>query len=162
MNDTIIERWNERVNPEDTIFHIGDFAFREKGNKKGITSLLKQLNGNKILLSGNHDLHNQSRIIINDATITLAGKTFQLIHDPKQSAPWYYLVLCGHVHTAWKFHTITSCEVKIDVCNVGVDAWSYYPISIETILNEYKKWKKDTEKEFQSFESKYGIKDLRG
>ena len=33
MNETIIERHNERVNPEDTVFFLGDFIF--KGGKEG-------------------------------------------------------------------------------------------------------------------------------
>ena len=144
MHSILIERWNERVNPEDTIFHIGDFAFRD--TQRNIKSLIKQLNGNKIFIKGNHDSQQHAKIIIDDLTITLAGKTFQLIHNPNQGSPWYYLVLCGHVHNRWKFKTITSCDIPFDVCNVGCDLNGFYPISIETILKEYSNWKKQNVK----------------
>ena len=46
----LIEKWNAVVNPNDTIFHLGDFAFRN------IEEYTKKLNGKKILLRGNHDM----------------------------------------------------------------------------------------------------------
>lgn len=46
----LIEKWNLVVGENDTVFHLGDFAFRN------IEEYTKQLNGNKILLRGNHDM----------------------------------------------------------------------------------------------------------
>jgi len=51
-DDMLVEKWNTVVGVNDTIFHLGDFAFR------GIDEVTKRLNGNKILLRGNHDLKN--------------------------------------------------------------------------------------------------------
>jgi calcineurin-like phosphoesterase family protein len=45
----IIYRWNLVVKPEDTILHIGDFAF------KYIAETIEKLNGHIILILGNHD-----------------------------------------------------------------------------------------------------------
>ena len=47
MNSELIHRWNEKVGPDDTIFHLGDFAF---GGSDIWTNTLKQLNGHKILI----------------------------------------------------------------------------------------------------------------
>lgn len=53
FHDTmIVEKWNAVIGPNDTVLHLGDFAFR------GIEEWTKKLNGNKILLRGNHDLKN--------------------------------------------------------------------------------------------------------
>lgn len=54
MNETIITRWNERVKDGDTVFHLGDFCFKEKDGIKA-QDWLDRLNGNMILLKGNHD-----------------------------------------------------------------------------------------------------------
>jgi len=34
MNEGLIKRWNDRVKPEDTVFHIGDFCFKNSLNSK--------------------------------------------------------------------------------------------------------------------------------
>lgn len=52
MNNGIIDLWNRSVNYDDTIYHLGDFAF---ANEKFIDTFLSKLNGNKIFILGNHD-----------------------------------------------------------------------------------------------------------
>src|SRR5574343_234805 len=52
MNEKLIENWNEVVRPEDTVWHLGDFAFFSKSK---IENVLYRLNGNKHLILGNHD-----------------------------------------------------------------------------------------------------------
>lgn len=52
MNRTIIERWNERVDPQDTVWVLGDFAM---GSIKDTLLLVDQLHGHKVLVAGNHD-----------------------------------------------------------------------------------------------------------
>lgn len=51
IDDLMVFNWNKIVKPNDTIFHLGDFAFKHQSLSKLATSL----NGNKILLVGNHD-----------------------------------------------------------------------------------------------------------
>ena len=56
MHKVIVENWNRVVSPEDTVYHLGDVFLTEAIRSKEI---LKSLNGNKILVRGNHDLkHN--------------------------------------------------------------------------------------------------------
>lgn len=52
MNAEIIRRWNNTVNPEDTVYHLGDVAL---GKIAESLPLVGQLNGRKILVVGNHD-----------------------------------------------------------------------------------------------------------
>jgi calcineurin-like phosphoesterase family protein len=52
MNATIIEKWNERVDPEDTVWVLGDFAM---GQIKDTLPLVARLHGRKVLVAGNHD-----------------------------------------------------------------------------------------------------------
>jgi calcineurin-like phosphoesterase family protein len=53
MNFTMIKNWNEVVSYNDTIFVLGDFMFSR--NLIDIENVVSQLNGNKILIMGNHD-----------------------------------------------------------------------------------------------------------
>ena len=51
MDEAMIERWNERVRPNDKVYHLGDVVI----NRKSLTTL-SRLNGDKILIRGNHDI----------------------------------------------------------------------------------------------------------
>lgn len=52
MNAEMIRLWNESVQPEDTIYILGDVAFT---NAERAAAIMLSLNGTKILIKGNHD-----------------------------------------------------------------------------------------------------------
>jgi len=52
MNATLISNWNKRINSDDFVYHLGDFAF--SGPTRAI-DILQQLKGRKFLIKGNHD-----------------------------------------------------------------------------------------------------------
>lgn len=52
MNETIIQNWNNSIQPEDLVYFVGDFAF--VGTHQ-MQEILARLNGTKILIKGNHD-----------------------------------------------------------------------------------------------------------
>ena len=54
MDRTLIELWNGRVNNDDDVYIVGDFAYK---NKKSEEWYLEQLKGKKHLIIGNHDLN---------------------------------------------------------------------------------------------------------
>lgn len=142
MDRVLVENWNNTVKPEDTVIHLGDVIFygRDKADK-----FIKQLNGYKILIRGNHDkgLHRMKEYGFAEAhentQITLLdGRLVNLCHypyyehsiksefaKPKQLAKnlrddgnW---LICGHVHEKWK--NINK------MVNVGVDVWDFKPVS---------------------------------
>ena len=51
MNDTMVALWNSKVNVNDEVYIVGDFAF---DNESAIGALAR-LNGTKHLIVGNHD-----------------------------------------------------------------------------------------------------------
>lgn len=53
MHECIIERWNLVVLPKDTVYVLGDFCFGTDAKK--LKSVVSRLNGNKVLIRGNHD-----------------------------------------------------------------------------------------------------------
>ena len=52
MDRALIERWNERVGHEDTVYHLGDVAFGPVSEGRKYFDLL---NGKKHLIVGNHE-----------------------------------------------------------------------------------------------------------
>lgn len=52
MDAAIIRNWNRVVTMEDTVYHLGDFAF---ANKDCVVEYFNALNGRIILIMGNHD-----------------------------------------------------------------------------------------------------------
>ena len=51
MNEELVRRHNERVRPNDKVYFLGDVAIARKS-----LSVLGRLNGDKVLIRGNHDI----------------------------------------------------------------------------------------------------------
>lgn len=51
MDEEMVKRWNETVRPNDKVYHLGDVVI----NRKALHTL-SRLNGDKILIKGNHDI----------------------------------------------------------------------------------------------------------
>lgn len=52
MNEALVDAWNTSVQPNDTIYFLGDFSF---GRAEPTREILSRLQGNKYLVRGNHD-----------------------------------------------------------------------------------------------------------
>jgi len=52
MNEHMVEKWNSVVRPIDKVYHLGDFAIPRRGIK-----FAERLNGDKVLIKGNHDIY---------------------------------------------------------------------------------------------------------
>ena len=51
MDEAMVKAWNERVRPNDKVYHLGDVVI----NRKAL-SIMSRLNGDKVLIRGNHDI----------------------------------------------------------------------------------------------------------
>jgi calcineurin-like phosphoesterase family protein len=51
MDEQMVKAWNDRVKPHDKVYHLGDVCISRKNLK-----ILSRLNGNKVLIRGNHDI----------------------------------------------------------------------------------------------------------
>ena len=51
MDEAMVAAWNARVRPTDKVYHLGDVVI----NRKSL-SILSRLNGDKVLIRGNHDI----------------------------------------------------------------------------------------------------------
>lgn len=150
----LIQNWNNTVEQDDTVFHLGDFAY---GNSQFIANIIKQLNGNIILIKGNHDLKNinpalynifsdvvyQARILIGKQTVYLNHFPFLCFDhgDINLYKDNYSIQLFGHVHSG----PLTSSKdvSRLNILfptqyDVGVDNNNYTPISWADVKNKIK------------------------
>lgn len=137
MDRLMIDAWNATVGPRDTIYHLGDFAY--KASPERCAEIFAKLNGRKVLIKGNHD-HRRTLVLPWDSIherlkVHLGGHRIILDHYPMRSWDGAYhgsLHLHGHVHGAFS-GTSQSCDA-------GVDVWGYRPTSLEEILVRIKDW----------------------
>ena len=55
MDEEMIRRWNDRVRPNDKVYHLGDVVINRRALKT-----VGRLNGDKVLIRGNHDIFRDS------------------------------------------------------------------------------------------------------
>jgi len=51
MDEAMVTAWNDRVRPNDKVYHLGDVVI----NRKAL-GIMRRLNGDKVLIRGNHDI----------------------------------------------------------------------------------------------------------
>ena len=116
MNETLINNWNKKVKSNDTTYILGDFCW---GKEPEWISILNRLNGNKVLIRGNHDLKQMSRTLkdkflyIKDRhEISDCGKKIIMSHYPELAYKSSYnsnvFMLHGHVH----YHTDEAAYIR--------------------------------------------------
>ena len=141
MNKAIIERFNSKVAPEDIVYILGDTIM---GDAAAGEELVKQLNGHKVFLLGNHDsrpreeIYNKYGIEVCYAkVIKLKKQSFYLSHYPTITAnydePHPVINLFGHTHQTTNFYNDNPY-----MYHVGVDSHDCYPVLLEDILESIK------------------------
>jgi len=133
MNEALVERWNETVGPGDVVWHLGDFAIRQR--PEVVEELLARLNGRKHLVDGNNDPPATRELDGWEseqpyAEIAVDGISLVLCHYPFRS--WRgmgkgWLNLHGHSHGRLK-----PLQRQFDV---GVDVWGFRPVTLDEILH---------------------------
>lgn len=144
MNQKLIELWNMRVKKQsDEVYILGDFLFSGSGQRAN--DILKQLNGKKYLIRGNHEKYLKDPLFdvknyewIKDYySLQYEKRKFILFHYP--ILEWdglftHSILLYGHVHQTRKeyFEKILGYTAL----NVGADMIGYAPISLDSIIEE--------------------------
>lgn len=98
----LIDNWNSVVGPEDRVYHLGDAFFKIKNFNK-----LKELNGKKILIMGNHDVYNVDYKEVFEKVygcLTIHKKIGKIILShipvhPSQLDERFVFNIHGHVHS---------------------------------------------------------------
>lgn len=134
MNDTIIHNWNSRVKPDDDVINLGDFSYRARKVRPQV--FLNMLNGNKVLVRGNHDKNNGLNIKIESLVVKNGPDKIFCVHNPRMVNIDYEVNFVGHVHQNWKYKKIEweGLPNKNILINVGVDVWKFYPVEMQEIM----------------------------
>lgn len=133
MNETLIENYNKLVKPEDTVYHLGDFSF---ANYAQAESIFNRLNGQKILIEGNHDSGSVFKLkwawIKNYYELKTDKANFVLFHYPMASwnAAFHEVIhLHGHSHHHLPNHGLRRVDVGVDG-----PTYNFSPINLDTVL----------------------------
>lgn len=136
MDRAMIQNWNKVVQPEDTVYILGDFAYK---HALSLEWYVQHLMGHKHLILGNHDrspieLYRSLFESVQDILyLKVDGlkEEIVLFHYPilswkrRGKGAWH---LYGHVHE----RLLPAMESQV-AYNVGVDTNGFCPISIEQL-----------------------------
>lgn len=143
MNRTLIENINARVKQHDTLYLLGDIAF--KSTVEEANRMIAQIKGKKILIKGNHDKRYDPALfegIYDFLEVNLNGHPISLMHYPMVEWPKSHhgsLHLHGHQHNKPEYNQEQKARGKFRY-DVGVDANHYCPVSLSEILKFFKEY----------------------
>lgn len=140
MNEEIIKNWNATVTDKDTVYHLGDFGMNIKYDR--FKAILERLNGNIILIQGNHDDTKTVRKLANEGMIALHEVGVKIKHDRQVMWLSHYPMEIGERLRKWSIHGHIHSEESnmLNQINVGVDSPHFKfdkfctPILLEDIL----------------------------
>jgi calcineurin-like phosphoesterase family protein len=142
MDQAMIDRWNSVVQPDDEIWHLGDFAVRQSSER--VDSLLGMLHGSKHLVAGNND----------DAAVTGCNGWQSLQLYAELVIDGIRLVLCHYPFRTWRDmgnrainlhgHSHGRLKPLPRQRDVGVDAWDFRPVRLEQVLASTKSTRRVT------------------
>ncbi len=133
MNSFMLKRWNETITNNDTVYYLGDIAYGRDCRSR--IWWWNQLNGNKILIKGNHDRDLQGISPIHKYLIkNFNGIEFLLIHSPEYNDFGYKgWIIHGHHHNNFpNEYPLINCINK--TINVSAEIIDYKPLSLDAIL----------------------------
>jgi calcineurin-like phosphoesterase family protein len=143
MNETLINNWNSKVQPNDTVFHLGDFSFMTEAETEKV---LRRLNGNKHLIWGNHD-----KVIKNSKTLQGYFNWCRDYHELYIVDVKLPVVLCHYAMLVWNkshrgsymlhghSHGSLRYPFPARIMDVGVDPQGYFPISEHDVIRKLSK-----------------------
>lgn len=152
MNEVMIQRWNEKVKPEDTVYHLGDFGFN---NKTELGIILHRLKGKKYLIAGNHE----GAAMSNRKHFQWIKDYYELkVPDSECKSGRQRIILFHYAMRVWRgeyrgnwqlyghSHGNLPEEENRQAFDIGVDSHDFYPLSYEEVkaIMKKKNWVRPT------------------
>jgi calcineurin-like phosphoesterase family protein len=149
MENRIIQWHNELVAPRDTVYDLGDFAFR--CTPEHAVDRLAKLNGCRVMLWGNHDKPLRQALSRGLLKSLLARGKVSFVGDPdprqqtalKVSVDGQRIVLAHYAQRTWQgafrdtWHLFGHSHGNLapfrKSFDVGVDANNFRPLSLEDV-----------------------------
>ncbi|MDP3769028.1 MAG: metallophosphoesterase family protein, partial [Dehalococcoidia bacterium] len=137
MDAEMVRRWNALVQPEDTVYHVGDVSLCKRART---LDLLAQLRGHKHLIFGNHD-----KAFRKDQAFLAHFESARDFAEIKAPDGMRRIVLCHYALRVWNkshygaWHLYGHSHGSLDddkhalSLDVGVDCWAFAPVSYDAI-----------------------------
>lgn len=130
-DEFMCDAWNERVKPQDHIYHLGDVAM----NFAPWVHRVKSLPGHKRLILGNHDKGKMTEYLSAGfekilSVRMLDRKVAIMSHFPLHPDSVHRLNIHGHIH-----ERVINDPHYVNVC---VEHTDYAPVELEEILSRKK------------------------
>ena len=134
MDEEMVKRWNETVKPTDKVYHLGDVVI----NRKAL-SIMHRLNGDKVLIKGNHDIFKLEDYTrhFRDIRGYHVMNNMILSHIPvhPESAGRFRANIHGHLHQR---RVLKDGHIDPFYFNVSVEQIDFRPILFEEVLERIK------------------------
>lgn len=135
MDEAMIARWNEKVSPEDEVYHLGDVGLC---GVKRLRTILDELNGKIYLIKGNHEsaaeacqerfewIKDYHELIVEDADFYKGQQLLVLFHYALRewNASHY-----GSFHLYGHSHGALADLPNSRSFDIGVDCHGFAPLS---------------------------------
>jgi calcineurin-like phosphoesterase family protein len=134
MDEEMVKRWNERVKPNDKVYHLGDVVINRKALK-----VMSRLNGDKVLIRGNHDIFrdDEYRLYFRELRAYHVMNGMILSHIPihSESLGRFGVNIHGHLHDN---RVRLNDEIDPRYHCVCVEQTDFAPILFEDVLKRIK------------------------
>jgi calcineurin-like phosphoesterase family protein len=137
MNESLIERWNARVSPQDSVIHLGKFA---AGKKEEVIPIVRALKGKIFLLDGYSSLSMKDLLqlgfvgVAEEIVISYKNYSFCFSCQPKEALLYdgdhYFLNVYGGDGTQRR---------RANRFNAASKLWDFTPITLDDLLIEKRK-----------------------
>ena len=147
MDEDMVRMWNETVRPNDKVYHLGDVVINRKALK-----VLHRLNGDKVLIRGNHDIFKDEDYRQHFREIrayhVMNGMILSHIPVHPESLGRFGVNIHGHLHTR-RVKKIVGVDVKTGEFKYGtendpryhcvcVEQTDFRPILFEDVVKRIK------------------------
>lgn len=135
MDEFMVAAWNAKVKPNDKVYHLGDVVMRKQA-----LQIMHRLNGDKVLIKGNHDIFSLDVYAAHFRDIRAVHKLdgIVLTHIPLhvESLGRYGVNVHGHLHD--REVMVSPHHVDSRYLCVCVEQTEFAPISLEEVRTRIK------------------------
>jgi calcineurin-like phosphoesterase family protein len=134
----------QRVQPGDTLIHLGDYAFRQR--RDDLDEMWRRMpDCRRILVMGNHDKRSKNHRLPWDAVVKPCeqplmvgdlGVVILLAHTPEMCPDGFDgIYVHGHLHEKGTLYRWAGRTLMV---NVSVEQTNYLPLTLDEIVAEYR------------------------
>lgn len=150
MDAKLIENWNRVVKPKDTVYILGDFAYRNSTH--GLAWYRWQLHGEAILVVGNHDdlraIRRAGEEWVQQGALRVPRPLFKEIHPGLTTFRQgdIFIVLSHYAMRSWdrshfnSWHLFGHTHGRLPPYgksfDVGVDCQNFTPLSLDEVIEK--------------------------